>query len=100
MELTSIPIILVTCYLFGEIFKIAFKNKRDLFKLIPVFVTLLGGAIAILIFYTGREILNVSNVYNAILIGFTSGASATGTNQIVKQLFKSTTEENDSQGGE
>ena len=71
-----------------------------MFKLIPVFVTLLGGAIAILIFYTGREILNVSNVYNAILIGFTSGASATGTNQIVKQLFKSTTEENDSQGGE
>ena len=33
-------------------------------------------------------ILNVSNVYEAIFIGIVSGAASTGSNQIIKQIFK------------
>lgn len=89
MEFISVPIIVVICYIVGEIYKVLFKNKQDLYKLIPILLSILGGLIGILIYYTNKEmILNVSNVYEAILIGIVSGAASTGSNQIIKQLFK------------
>lgn len=72
----------------GEIFKVVFKKKKQLFKLIPILLSFIGGLMGIVIYYTNKEsILNVSNIYDALLIGIVSGASATGTNQIIKQLF-------------
>ena len=47
-----------------------------------------GAIIGILIFYTNPEtMVNVNNFWIAIGVGASSGASATGTNQIIKQLF-------------
>lgn len=89
MEFISIPVIVVICYIVGEIYKVLFKNKKDLYKLIPIFLSILGGVIGVLIYYTDKEmILNVSNVYEAIFIGIVSGAVSTGSNQIIKQIFK------------
>ena len=89
MEFISVPIIVVICYIVGEIYKVLFKNKKDLYKLIPIFLSILGGVIGVLIYYTNKEmILNVSNVYEAIFIGIVSGAASTGSNQIIKQIFK------------
>ena len=89
MEFISIPVIVVICYIVGEIYKVLFKNKKDLYKLIPIFLSILGGVIGVLIYYTNKEmILNVSNVYEAIFIGIVSGAASTGSNQIIKQIFK------------
>ena len=89
MEFISVPIIVVICYIVGEIYKVLFKKKKDLYKLIPIFLSILGGVIGVLIYYTNKEmILNVSNVYEAIFIGIVSGAASTGSNQIIKQIFK------------
>ena len=45
-------------------------------------------------FYTNPEIIaNVGNIWTAFGVGVSSGVSATGTNQIIKQLFSS--EKND-----
>ena len=89
MEFISVPIIVVICYIVGEIYKVLFKNKQELYKLIPIFLSILGGLIGVLIYYTNKEmILNVSNVYEAMFIGIVSGAASTGSNQIIKQLFK------------
>lgn len=88
MEFTSIPIIVIICYIIGEIYKVLFKNKQDLYKLIPIVLACFGGLLGILIFLTNPEILlNVSNAWTALGIGMVSGVSSTGTNQIIKQIF-------------
>ena len=88
MEFTSVPIIIIICYMIGEIYKVIFKSKESLYKLIPIVISITGGIIGILIFLTNPElILNVTNVWTALVVGIVSGASATTTNQIIKQLF-------------
>lgn len=88
MEFTSVPIIVIICYMIGEIYKVIFKSKGDLYKLIPIIVSITGGVIGIIIYLTNKEmILNATNIWIALEIGLVSGASATTTNQIIKQLF-------------
>ena len=88
MEISSIPIILIICYMVAEVFKVIFKKKDNMYKLIPILVSMLGGMLGILIFLTNPEmILNAANIWNALLVGIVSGASST-TNQIIKQLLK------------
>ena len=73
----------------GEIYKVIFKVKEELYKLIPIIVTITGGIIGILIYLTNKEIIfNADNVWIALEIGLVSGASATTTNQIIKKVFK------------
>lgn len=94
MDFTSIPIIVILCYLMGELFKVLFKNKQDLYKLIPIILACFGGLLGILISLTNPEImLNVSNAWTALGIGIVSGVSSTGTNQIIKQIFNKNKEE-------
>lgn len=89
MSFTSIPIIALLCYLIGEFYKFIFKGKKDLYKLIPVIVSCFGGLLGILIFLTNPEIMcNATNIWMAMGLGIVSGVSSTGTNQIVKQIFK------------
>lgn len=88
MELSSIPIIVIISYMIGEIYKVIFKNKESMYKLIPIVVSLIGGILGILIYLTNKEmILDANNIWVAMLIGIISGASATNANQIIKQLF-------------
>lgn len=88
MEFTSIPIIVILCYIIGEIYKVLFKNNKDLYKLIPIILACVGGLLGVLIFLTNPEImLKVSNAWTALGIGIVSGVSSTGTNQIIKQIF-------------
>lgn len=88
MNFTSVPIIVICCYIFGEIYKFLFKNKQCAYKIIPMLVALFGGVLGILIYYTSPEmIFNAENLWVALGIGIVSGASSTGTNQIIKQLF-------------
>ena len=89
MDYTSVPIIVSCSYIVGEIYKVIFKRKKDAYKLIPILVALVGGVLGVLIYLTSPEmIFNVDNVWIALGIGIISGFSATGTNQVVKQLIK------------
>lgn len=87
MEFTSIPIVVVCCYIIGEIYKFIFKRKPQTYKLIPIILAILGGGIAIAIYYTNPEIILATNPWQALGLGIVSGASSTGANQIVKQIF-------------
>lgn len=90
MEFTCVPIIIIICYMVGKIYKVIFKNNKNVYKLIPIIVTITGGILAILIYLTSKEIiLNADNIWIALEIGLVSGASATTTNQIIKQVFMS-----------
>ena len=89
MEFTSVPIIIIICYMIGEIYKVIFKSKESLYKLIPIIVSITGGILGIIIYLTNKEmIFNANNIWTSLTIGIVSGASATTTNQIVKQVFK------------
>ena len=66
-----------------------FKNKQEAYKLIPIVMAIIGGLLGIIIYLTNPEIiLNAENIWVALGIGIVSGASSTGANQIVKQIFK------------
>ncbi len=89
MESLSVPIIVIICYLIGEIYKVVYKDKSELYKLIPIILSLVGGVIGVLMYVTNKEmIFNASNVWVALEIGIVSGASSTGANQIIKQILK------------
>ena len=89
MEFICVPIIVICCYLVGEIYKVLFKTRQDLFKLIPILVGVVGGILGVLIYYTEPKLLfNADSVWTSLGIGIVSGISSTGTNQIIKQILK------------
>lgn len=88
MEFTSIPVIVLFCYLIGEIYKVVFKSKESLYKLIPILLTLLGGLIGVVMYLIDESYLGVTSVVSALEIGLISGASSTGMHQVLKQLSK------------
>ena len=81
-----IPTILIICYVIGECYKLIFKKKYH--KYIPVVVSIIGTLLSILIYITNPEILNVSNINDAIGFGLINGISSTGANEMIKQLIK------------
>lgn len=88
MNYEGIPLIILLCYIFGEIYKVIFKNNKQIYKLIPLFVSLLGGILGVILYKSEPSmILEANNIYIALFIGLISGASSTGANQIVKQVF-------------
>ena len=88
MEYERIPVIIILCYVIGEIYKYVFRKKKEAYKLIPFISSLLGGIIGVLMYLSkSSEISEGNDIWIALGIGMVSGASATGTNQIIKQLF-------------
>ena len=89
MVFSSIPIIVICCYMFGETYKIIFNKNKKMNKLSAILTALFGGVLGILIFLTNPEVLyNDVNIWESLEIGIVSGASATGTSEIIKQIFK------------
>ena len=96
MEFVSVPIIVVCCYIFGEIYKVLFKKNKETYKYIPIVLSIVGGMLGIIIHLTMPNIVfSADNIWIALGIGIVSGASSTGANQIVKQLFKKEGDDNE-----
>ena len=84
-EFVSIPSIELIVYMIIEVIKKKKKNEV-VSKLFPAISCVLGMGLGILAFYLCPAVIPANNVLSAILIGGSSGLSATGTNQIIKQL--------------
>ena len=93
MEFISIPVIVTLCYLIGDIYKVLFRNKKDMYKLIPVLLTLMGGVIGVVLFQVDETYLGVNSIVSALEIGMISGAASTGTHQMLKKIRKKEGEE-------
>ena len=88
MNFTGVPIIIISCYIIGEFYKVLFKKKKELYRLIPIMWGVIGGILGIIIYLTAPEIIfNVKSIWLSLEIGLISGLSSTGTNQIVKQMI-------------
>lgn len=89
MEITSIPVIAIICYLVGEFFKLVILKKKSRYKYIPVIVGSIGGVLGLMIYFISPELLlNTTNPFVAITIGIISGLASTGGNELVKQILK------------
>lgn len=83
-EFVAFPVIVVMCYLVGLICKTFGNGKLD--KFIPVICGVVGAVLGVVIFMTIPNFIPAENWAVAIAIGIVSGLSATGVNQIYKQL--------------
>lgn len=82
-DFATVVAICVICYLIGMGIKASPLND----KYIPIIVGVCGGLLGVLGFYV-MPAFPADNIMDAIAIGITSGLSATGANQIGKQLTK------------
>lgn len=95
MEIVSIPVITILCYLAGEFFKLVILRKKTRYKYIPIIVGGIGGALGLTIYFVSPELLlGTTNPFMAIAIGIVSGLASTGTNELVKQMLKRKEDEN------
>ena len=91
MEIICVPAIVSLVFSIIEIYKKVTSNhakKETFLRLIPVVSAGLGIIAGIVCFYAFPSIIAATEVFTAILIGGASGLSATGANQIFKQLKK------------
>lgn len=88
LNLISVPAIATAVYLLIEVLKKAFNNSENFLRFIPLVSLAIGAIAGVICFYFIPSIIPATNVIVAIIIGAASGLSATGTNQIVKQLTK------------
>ena len=87
MNYISIPIITLFVYLIIEFLKSIIKT--EFFKaFIPILSSLLGAGIAVLMFYVVPNLMPSNDILGAIILGIFNGLSATGSNQIIKQIKK------------
>ena len=91
MDIICVPAIVSIVFSLMEVYKrIAGKTKHEetLLRLIPVASAIIGIIGGIVCFYAFPAIIAATDAVTAILIGGASGLSATGCNQLFKQLTK------------
>ena len=88
LELISVPAIATIVYWVINIIKYAVQENEKFKRFIPLRSAALGAVLGVVAFYALPSIIPADNVCVAILVGGASGLTATGTNQIIKQLTK------------
>ena len=88
LELISVPIIATIVYWIINLIKYAVKSNETFMRFIPLVSALLGAVFGLIAYYAIPGYIMADNAFLAIIIGGASGLSATGTNQIIKQINK------------
>lgn len=92
-EIISVPVIVSAVFGIVEFYKIVVaKDNEKLKRLIPIIAGALGIVLGIICFYACPSIIAANDILTAMIIGGASGLSATGCNQIYKQLTKESVE--------
>ena len=88
LNIISVPAIAAIVYFVISIIKYAVNGNEKFKRFIPVVAATLGVILGIIAFYAVPGVIPADNVFTAILVGGASGLTATGANQIIKQLGK------------
>ena len=94
-SITVIPAIAAVVYTIIDIVKTACGGDEKFKRFIPLISAALGAICGVVSFYFIPGVIDTGNLLVAIIIGASSGLSATGINQTVKQLTKNKYEEDD-----
>ena len=92
-EVTIIPALAAIVYTIIDIVKTAMGGDEKFRRFIPLIACILGAVSGVVAFYCVPGVMETQNLLVAIVLGAASGLSATGTNQVVKQLTNTTKEE-------
>jgi len=95
INIAIVPAIATIVYWVVNLIKYTVNGSEKFKRLIPIISAILGAGLGIAAFYIAPEIIITDNLLTAIIIGGASGLSATGTNQIIKQLGKSEKDKGD-----
>ena len=89
LNVVSVPIIAIIVYWTINLIKHATGESEKFKRLIPLISAVFGAVIGVIAYFAAPGVVPADNVLMAIIIGGASGLSATGTNQVLKQLSKS-----------
>ena len=92
-DITTIPALAAIVYTIIDIAKTAMGGDERFKRFIPLIACVLGAICGVVAFYFVPGVLDTQNLLVAIVLGTASGLSATGANQIGKQLTHTTTAE-------
>ena len=85
-EITSIPALAAIVYTIIDIAKTALGGDERFKRFIPLIACVLGAGCGVIAFYCVPGVMETENLLVALILGAASGLSATGANQIGKQL--------------
>ena len=88
LEVISVPTIAAVVYWIINLIKYAVGENETFKRFIPIIATVLGAVCGVVCFYAIPSIVPAENLLVAIVVGGASGLTATGANQIIKQLGK------------
>ena len=88
LELVSVPSIAAVVYWVVNLIKYIVGENETFKRFIPLIATALGVVSGVVCFYALPSIIPATNLLVAIVIGGASGLTATGANQVLKQLTK------------
>ena len=89
LEMTWVAVWVALVFILMEVYeKFVAKDNEKLIRFIPLIALGLGAILGIVFYFAFPSTISASNWFIAILIGGASGLSATGCNQIFKQLKK------------
>ena len=86
IELVSVPVIVAIVYWVMNLIKYTTNNNEKVLRFVPLMAVACGAICGVIAFYAVPGTVVADNVFVALVIGGASGLSATGTNQIIKQL--------------
>ena len=87
MQLLTVPAITTIVYWTVKIIKIFLCNKTKFKKYIPLFAAVYGAVLGCAVYFIERpDSVCSNNFLTAIILGGVSGLSATGADQMIKQL--------------
>lgn len=84
-NVTGLTAITVIVYLMASIIKASAKSEK-IMHLIPSLCGITGGVICVICFFTLKDVMPFDNWLSAFATGALCGLSATGINQVTKQL--------------
>lgn len=88
LNAVSVPAIATTVYWVVNLIKYLSKNNEKVLTFVPLISGGLGVVCGVISFFAIPDIMPTTNIVVATVIGGASGLTATGFNQIIKQIKK------------
>ena len=84
----SVPVIVSIVYGCINLYKQVTGGSEKYLRIIPIIAAFIGAVVGIIAYYAFPAILTAESLGQAVIIGGASGLTATGANQIFKQISK------------
>lgn len=88
LNVASVPAIVAVVYWIVNLIKYTTKSNEKVLRFIPLISAGLGVLCSLICFFAIPQLLPTNNIVVALVLGGASGLTATGFNQIIKQMKK------------